>query len=264
MTRIKARQIYSNHIQVVEQANAYAISLGEELLNTPAKHLVTSSDKQLLLHMVSELEQHPFLWIRDGIITKPQSLSAYLIYSTQKDFIEEGKGLSAEMIADSLEADPFYFPSNGPEAADQFRVLGATTHGLFRGEYRPRVAYSKVEWGELCATMAGLWNDLDSAQKAVVINLTTLSEGHFTAALVLAADEITDVEFANVVVAGSPLHWAFGPAKHHQPATHEACDWARICLSYLQIVNSEASALGRLIAQGRAASVNSNRLCGGI
>jgi hypothetical protein len=250
MTRTKTRQIYSNHIKVVEQGNAYAISLGEELLNTPAKHLVTSSDGQLLLHMVSELEQHPFLWIRDGVITKPRSLCAYLIYSTQKDFIEEGKGLSAEMIADSLEADPFYFPSNGPEAADQIRSWVPLLMSFFGGEYRPRADYSEVEWGELCATIASLWNDLDAAQKAVIVNLTALSDGHFTAALALSTEKITDVEFANAVVAGSPLHWVFGPAKHHQPATREACDWARICLSYLQIVNSEASALGRLIAAG--------------
>jgi hypothetical protein len=85
--------------------------------------------------------------------------------------------------------------------------------------------------------------------------LTALSEGHFTAALALVSDKISDVEFANAVVAGSPLHWAFGPEKYHQPATREARDWARICLSYLQIVNREASALGRLIAAGESSQL---------
>ncbi|MGH8071084.1 MAG: AlbA family DNA-binding domain-containing protein [Candidatus Entotheonellia bacterium] len=67
-------------------------------------------------------------------------------------------------------------------------------------------------------------------------------------------------EYANAVVAASLLHYVFGfptddgrtPEENHQRATREVQDLARICLSYLNVLNQEVDKLAHLIAAGES------------
>ncbi|MGH8071080.1 MAG: hypothetical protein ACRERE_38775 [Candidatus Entotheonellia bacterium] len=196
------KKVYSNYLRLEEAPEGFAISLGDELLKTPAGHLVCSSNESLLLHMIGELEQYPVLTIRDGMIEHPRLLCAYLLYSTQKDFVEAGQGIPPDEIPSILDADPIFHPSAGPEWGDQRRAwepLAKFFAGLGH-KLRPRARYSEDDWYSLCQMFFNLWQSLDTPQKAVVENLIVLLDHQFVASVALVTRSVNDTEYANAEI----------------------------------------------------------------
>lgn len=231
------------------------------LLRTPAGNLVSSSNRALLLHMIRELEEHPILHVEDGIIIEPRPLCAYLLFSTQRDFIEVDPTVDRDTVAHALEHDPILFPSAGPEWADQLRAwepLANFVQGV-GAKLRPRVSYKQDELAALVDGVTTRWNRLSEAGKSVVGNLRALSEGHIIASVAFAAGECSAVEFANAVLAATPLHHLFGisfddetsPAEQHGDAFREYKDLARVCADYLAFFPQEG--VSGLVASGESA-----------
>lgn len=219
------------------------------LLRTPAGNVVSNSSDTLLLHMIRELEEHPILHVEDQIITEPRPLCAYLLFSTQRDFIDVSPTIGRDAIAHWLEHDPLLYPAAGPEWADQLRAWEPVA-AFLRGagaKLRPRVSYSQDELAALIDGVETRWNNLSGAGKSVVANLQALTEGHTIASVAFAAAECSVVEFANAVLAATPLHHLFGisfyeeipPEKQHSEAFRHYKDLARVCADYLAFFPQE-------------------------
>ena len=117
-----------------------------------------------------------------------------------------------DAVADALEHNLILSPSAGPEWADQLRAwepLADFVQGV-GAKLRPRALYSKDELAALIDGVATRWNRLSEAGKSVVANLQSLTEGHTIASVAFAAGECSAVEFANAVLAATPLHHLFG------------------------------------------------------
>jgi rubredoxin len=233
------------------------------LLRTPAGNIVSSPNSALLLHMVRELEEHAILQVEDGIILEPRPLCAYLLFSTQRDFIEIDPEIDRENVAHALEHDPILDPAAGPEWADQLRAwepVADFVQGV-GAKLRPRAAYDEDDMAALLDGVATRWNRLSEAGKSVVANLQVLSEGHIIAAVAFAAGECTAVEFANAVLAATPLHHLFGisldddvsPEVQHRDAFRQYTNLARVCADYLAFFPQEG--VSSLVAAGESTSM---------
>jgi rubredoxin len=233
------------------------------LLRTPAGNVVSSTSDALLLHMIRELEEHPILHVEDQIITEPRPLCAYLLFSTQRDFIELSPRIDRDAIAHRLEHDPILYPAAGPEWADQLRAWEPLADFL-RGvgaKLRPRVSYSQDELAALIDGVETRWNSLSEAGKSVVTNLQAFTEGHTIASVAFAAGECSVVEFANAVLAATPLHHLFGisfyqaipPAKQHSETFRHYKDLARVCADYLAFFPQES--VSGLVEAGESATL---------
>jgi len=229
------------------------------LLHTPAGNLVSSPSNEFLLHMVRELEEHPHLVVEDGIILEPRTLGAYLLFSTQRDFIEADPNIPRDDVAHALEHDPILYPAAGPEWADQLRAWEPVADFLkgLGARLRPRASYKEVELGALIDGVATRWNRLSVAGKSVVANLVTLTEGHAITSVAFAAGECSSVAFANTVLAATPMHRLFGidlddmsPEEQHGEALRQYKDLARICADYLAFFPSES--VSELVAAGES------------
>lgn len=251
-------------VTVIEDSDRFGIDISRlGLLRTPAGNLVSSPNHALLLHMVRELEEHPVLHVDDGIILEPRPLCAYLLFSTQRDFIEIDPELDRDTVAHALEHDPILDPAAGPEWADQLRAWEPVAK-FVRGvgaKLRPRAAYEQVELAALIDGVTTRWNRLSAAGKSVVANLQVLTEGNIIASVALAAGECTPVEFANAVLAATPLHHLFGidfdddvsPEEQHRDAFRQYKDLARVCVDYLAFFPQEG--VSALVAAGESTSL---------
>lgn len=247
-----------------KDSNLFGIEISRlGLLHTPAGNAVSSPNSALLLHMVRELEEHPVLHVENGIILEPRPLCAYLLFSTQRDFIEVGQEIDRDTVAQALEHDPILYPAAGPEWADQLRAWEPVAD-FVRGvgaKLRPRVSYSQDELAALIDGVMTRWNRLSGAGKSVVANLQVLTEGNIIASVAFAAGECTAVEFANAVLAATPLHHLFGidldddvsPEQQHSDALRQYKDLARVCADYLAFFPQES--VSGLVAAGESTSL---------
>lgn len=262
----RTNEISSNYVAVtkLEESDQFAVLLpGEQgLLRTPAGHLVQSGNYKLLLHLVHELEEHPVLRVADGIIVEPRPLCTYLLYATEKDFIEPNGVMGREQVEHALQRDPVLHPSAGPEWTDQLRAWESLDAflGSLGAELHPQVSYSDDRWAALVDALAARWSKLSPMGKSVVINLQALTEGNLIAPLALASGACSDIEFGHAVLAGSPLHHTFGfpndemtPEEQHAAAYRQYRDLARVCVDYLSFFPTDTIAL--IVDAGESSSV---------
>jgi hypothetical protein len=252
----KTSQVLSNYVAVtaLDEPDQFGIILPwyHGRLRTPGGHLVQSDNYKLMLHMVRELEEYPVLTVEDGIITEPRPLSAYLIFSTQRDFVGPDEQVGRDHVEHVLEHDPILNPSAGPEWTDQLRAwqpVDAFLNSL-GAELHPRVKYEDEGWNNLVDALWTRWNKLSAPGKAVVLNLHPLTEGHLVATLALASRACTEIEYAHAVLAASLLHHTFGfpseemsPEEQHSTAFRAYRDLARVSTDYLSFFPTDSVAL---------------------
>ncbi len=264
--RSRRNTLLSSYISVVplEEAETFGISLpdGRGELRTPAGNPVCSENYRLLLHMVRELEQYPVLTVEDGIVLEPRPLSAYLVYSTQRDFVESDAVLERCRVAEWLEEDPILHPSGGPEWTDQLRAWEPVDEFLrtLGAELHPRPAYSDDTWQGLVDAVWTRWKRLSHSGQAVVLNLCPMTAGNLIASVALASGACSDIEFAHAVLATSPLHHTFGlpsnemtPEEQHTNAFKECRELGRVCADYLSFFPAEGVA--HIVASGESTTV---------
>jgi hypothetical protein len=271
-TEVETTEILSNYIAVtaLEGSDKYGLQLpnGQGLMRTPAGNQVESDNYPLLLHMVGELEEYPVLRVADGILVEPRPMCSYLLYSTQRDFVDGGYELDADEIGHMLHHDPVLHPTPGPEWTDQLRAwepltsflasLGAELKPLVHYfDYQGEVSTPKESWTTLVEAVAQRWQKLSPAGKAVVLNLHPLSGGHFIAAVAVASRVCTDIHFGHAVLAASPLHHTFGfpndemtTEEQHSNAFRAYRDLARVCCDYMRFFPPDTIAL--MVGQGES------------
>jgi Putative DNA-binding domain len=262
----KSSKVLSNYVAVtgLDDAEGFGILLprGHGLLRTPGGHRVQSDNYALLLHMVRELEQYPVLEVEEGIILAPRPLCAYLLFSTQRDFLSGDAVIERTVVDDALSRDPVLYPSAGPEWTDQLRAwepLKDFLHSL-GAELRPRVKYEDDAWEKLVDALHKRWSGLSAQAKAVVANLHPLTEGNLVAAIAFASRACSEIEFAHAVLAASPLHHTFAfpsdemsPEEQHTDAFRHFRDLARAAGDFLSFFPTESVAL--LVAGGESSTV---------
>ena len=125
ITKIESHEVPSNYIAVtpLEETDQWGVLLYHNgLLKTPAGNLVQSDSYKLMLHMVQELEEYPVLKVANDAIVEPRPLCAYLLFSTQPDFVVGDPKIEREQVEQALKHDPILHPSAGPEWTDQLRA----------------------------------------------------------------------------------------------------------------------------------------------
>ena len=264
--------VYATSLRVVEHDSKYAVQLGRadyetsqgRLLVTPGGQIVSSDSRGLLDHLILELQQFPVLEVKDSFIESPRPLCAYLIYSTQVDFVEPGSTMLAE--CNPLDEDALWNPSPGPEQVDQYNAWSSVRSFLSDCdiEYRPLGAMSEKEKAGTGSKLRGICEGLSPAQKAVVSNLVALHES-VTCALALAKGACTAVDYANACLATMPIHHTFGmeiseeqtPAEMHEQYFAQLRDHARVAIDYLrffhpEMATSAKSEIARLLEVGES------------
>ena len=259
-------EVFSNDIAVIaiEDSGEFGIALPriEGELRTPGGNLVRSPHESLLKHMVRELEQYPVLQVEDGVVVEPRPLCAYLLYSTQVDFTARGEPMTPENVEQALRHDPLLHPSGGREWADQLRAWEPISRFLesMGSRLSPMPSYSAENFSAMALSLSSRWNELSEAGKAVMSNLHPLTEGHTIAPLALVSGACTEIEFANAVLAASPLHHSFGfpndemsSEEQHTTVFKGLRELARTCCDYLSFFPSEI--VGVLVKAGESTTV---------
>lgn len=262
----KTQEVLSNYLAVAsfEDSDLFGIELPQGLgeLKTPKGNPVRSDNYRLLLHMVRELEAYPVLKVEGGIIMEPRPLCTYLVYSTQRDFVTAETAVDREHVEHLLESDLMMFATAGPEWIDQLRAWEPVDQFLrsLGAELHPRGKYNAEAWDKLVDAIWTRWNKLSPSGKAVVLNLHPLSGGHLIAAIGLASGAYSDIEYANAVLAATPLHYTFGfpsedmtPEEQHTSAFVEFRNLARVCTDYMSFFPPGSVAL--VVDAGESARV---------
>lgn len=266
MKKSMSPEVYSNYVAVtaLEETEQFGILLPNDhgRLRTPGGHAIQSDNYRLMLHMVRELEEYPILKVEEGIIVEPRPLCVYLIFSTQKDFVETDEQIGRDHVERLLEHEPILHPSAGPEWTDQLRAwepLDAFLNSL-GAELHPRVNYTDEGWNKLVDALWTRWNKLSAPGKAVVLNLHPLTDGHLIATLALTSRACTEIEYAHAVLAASPLHHTFGfpsdemsAEEQHSTAFRAYRDLARVSKDYLSFFPPDSVAL--IVEAGESSTV---------
>ncbi len=179
---------------------------GDQLLTTVAGGAVISSSRELLEQMKDQLEALPSLGIVGGrpdvaSIQGMPPLDAYLLFSTQKDLVEQGNVPDPD-FREGLAQDPLLRPAEAPEWAGQLDTW-APSRALAAALELPHTSQAGLgpeERQAFAAALQGQWECLSAASKVVFLSLRTLHGGHVLNPMALIADRCTAVEYANAVM----------------------------------------------------------------
>ena len=215
---------------------------GDIPISTPAGHPVQHADPKFLASIIHELEESPQFALEDGAITAPWPFCSYMLYATQRDFYDQGRGMSDDDVTLALVNDPVFHPSPGPEIVGQtqawketkayLRDLGVSIISL---DFLP-----DVDARNAIRPLLAEWRDLSAARKAVV---TCLSGHHFeniVSPLALVRRRCTPVEYSRAVLATTEAHAGLygDPENPDEEASHRqvfrgVAHDAQVCLNYL-------------------------------
>jgi hypothetical protein len=240
----KRERLRTIDLRIVQEGSALTVCHNQEPIRTPAGKILQSENEAILKCIIQDLQEFPTLDVQGGALNVPRATSAYYLFCTVLDFIDEGKGLSAHDIQHLLEHDPVFYPGAGPEWVDQLsawegaRAFIKNTTGQ---DLRPRTSYGPAEWTSLAQTLSRVFDALPSPQRAAVDSLRTLFEGTVVFALALAMGNMGLDEYTSAVLATSPAHagifgFASGtksPDKVHQEAFRDIRQIAQTVREFL-------------------------------
>ncbi len=245
MTRAHASEQAALRIDVADEG--FGLYHGDRLLATVAGGPVVSPSRELLEQMLGQLTDLPSLEIVGGrpdaaSIQGMSPLDAYLLFSMQKDLVEQGN-VPDPAFDDVLSQDPLLQGSEAPEWAGQLDAW-APSRALVSslGFSFERLAELRADQRRaLAAALNNYWARLTTADKVVFLSLRTLHHGHALTPLALIADRCSAVEYANAVM-------------HQLDEFRAFRDHALSCQSYLAHFRtsgaSDLAEVQRLIAGG--------------
>jgi hypothetical protein len=173
-----------------------------------------------------------------GAIRKPLVLSAYTLFSTQRDFIEAGVGPSIAEFRVWAGRDPLLEACStrdmGQSSAFKKAREYLNTLGL---QLKPFDGIGK-EFNEYLNVIMDKWQELEPNQKAVVVNLYSCHGGHVLYPLMLATGNCAASDYSLEVwaVQTEPSDsTGIDPDQIMEAGQHiEALeDDANVCLNYL-------------------------------
>ncbi len=265
-------------LRVEEHEGDFVICYGNSPVKTPTGIELADSTPALLKHIIHELREYPEICLKDGMIDGKFPLCAYMLFATQKDYVERRKKFSAEEYRKLLKSDPIFHSSTGPERENQYKAWKAASAYLkeLRAKYAPILFREEKDVGKYFTIRAiALMEDeefekytssiiselleLSPPQKAVLIYLFNLHYGNIIYPLLLILGRCEPAEYANAVLATTAAHAGiFGveeegksPEEIHREIFRRIRNNARTCLEYLSFFKSRDS-IERIIQRGES------------
>jgi hypothetical protein len=227
-------------LEIKSDSEGYFLFHEDKPLLTPGGHRVSAASSALLEHMVRELIELGIeeIVLSHGALRKPLVLSAYTLYSTQRDFIEAGIGPSIAEFRVRAGRDPLLEACSTGDRCQSpaFEKAGEYLNSLGL-QLKP---FDGKEFNEYLNVLMDQWRELEPPQQAVVVNLYSCHGGHVLYPLMLATGNCMDSEYSMQVWAAQtqPSDSAgIDPDQIMEAGQYiEALEGdANVCLNYLSV-----------------------------
>ncbi|MBM3310108.1 MAG: hypothetical protein FJY80_01220 [Candidatus Aminicenantes bacterium] len=192
--------------KIQKRGKTYHLLVNGRVLRTPGGAIISSSKRALFLRIIADFDGQPSIEESNGIILSPRVHSAYLLASTQIDFVDKGDH-PFRSIRPHIINDPIFNTAGHPHiymfqvATYQKALEFLRKAGI---EVRALHPLDRVHQEGLELVISTLVNGLTNPEMSVLINLHTIHGGHFIYPLLLMKKECTSKEYARAVFAGSP------------------------------------------------------------
>ena len=266
--------IRPSDLSVQEREGKYFICHEDKPLKTPTGIDLAHGDPALLQHMIHEFEEYPEISLKDDRITGKFPLCSFMLFATQKDFIERGNKFSREEYRKLLQSDPILHPEETHseeqlkswKGAHRFleEIEGGDGVTLLESkppeDKSPPLSDQDENQNYANGSFSPLINELmklSAPQKAVLIYLYRLHYKNLLYPLMLVLKRCDPAEYANAILAttGAPgriagkTDQAKSREETHREIFRRIRGNARTCLEYLHFFQKK-NTLETLIEKG--------------
>jgi hypothetical protein len=203
-------------------AETYSLMIVDrQVVTAMGEHPVRHASPDLLNHMVEEFSTHARVEVSDqGVILEPKFLNSYGFFGLQKEWIEPGRDNVTSDFTRELLRDQIWDRLPGPEGVNQLARYGPVQRwfddlgirlvdagyvsipGVCEGMYGDE---STDLFLQSCEVLGGVFQGLDSEQKAVVVFLHNVHGGSLVHALALVSGRCTPAQYAVGTLAGQAV-----------------------------------------------------------
>jgi len=194
---IQVKDLYHEKID-----GKYRIRVGDFYLKTPAGLIIETPSPALWDRIREDLEGEGDILIDGGVLIKPRVFSAYVLISTQLDFVEQGLNFAAD-FQEWIPNDPLFMPEAGHPTIAIFQNTQHQPVDEYLAQFGLRLnawqRYNPKQQEHLIDILATEANNLSPAQKSALINLAWPIGGHFVATILFLLGRCNAKEWASLV-----------------------------------------------------------------
>ena len=189
-------------LKIKQVNNKYVVELGGDLLKTPGGFLIESTKPDLMERIIIDFKDQGDLIVKDGIIIKPRALSAYLLASTKRDFIDEGDDLS-QNLPGWLSIDPIFKPTAGHPIVSMYQKEAQSKAEKFFNEYGLVInewhLYSNQDKVKIISLIKAVIEEFTPCQKSALVNLSWPCGSQFVNSTVYLLGKYDEREWATAI-----------------------------------------------------------------
>jgi hypothetical protein len=194
-------------LKIKKSNEIFVIQAGKELLKTPAGLLIESNTINLMERIIADFANQGDIIVEEGIIVEPRILSAYLLASTKRDFIDEGDNLSKDLPG-WLSIDPIFAPTAGHPLIAMYQKESQAKAELFLQEnglvLKTWDRYNAKNKKNLIGVIQGVIDGFTPFQKSALINLSWPCGSHFVNSTVYLLGKYDEREWATAIFSRTP------------------------------------------------------------
>ena len=194
-------------LKIKQDNNKYIIDVRGDLLRTPGGFVIESATPTLMERIIADFEGQGELFIQNGVIMKPRVLSAYLLASTKRDFMDDGNNLSDE-LPEWLSSDPIFQPTAGHPLVEIYQIEAQSKIASFLQEHdlkiQPWDYYDDEDQIKLIDVIQDAISNFTPSQLSALINLSCPCGGHFVNSTIYLLDLCDEREWATVIFSRTP------------------------------------------------------------
>lgn len=192
--------------KIQKEGNRYSVLVRGHLLRTPGGSAIRSPKRALFQRIIADFNGEAPIAEDNGIIKYPRIHSAYLLASTQIDFVDKGVH-PYRSTAQFLSEDPIFNTSGDPNI--YMYQLGSLQNAMefFQQKklrYKIIQEMNNSDISAIAVIFDKLAADLSNPEISVLINLHTIHHGHFVYPMLLIKSLCSPIEYAKAIFAGSP------------------------------------------------------------
>lgn len=192
--------------KIQKEGNNYSVLVRGHLLRTPGGSVIRLPKRALFQRIIADFDGEAPITENNGIIESPRVHSAYLLASTQIDFVDKGVH-PYRSTAKFLSEDPIFNTSADPNI--YIYQLGSFQNAMeFFSQKKLKYKTIQEMNNSDISAVAGVFDklaaDLSNPEISVLINLYTIHHGHFVYPMLLMKSLCSPMEYAKAIFAGSP------------------------------------------------------------
>lgn len=193
-------------LELISKDGKYYLKAGNDLLKTPNGNVIESKAKALLENIIADFEGQRDMVVEDGVILEPRIISAYVLDSSRRDFMDKGDKLSN--LPGWLMSDPVFQPLAGHPLVAQYQEEKRTKirsylklHGISLKAFDE---YSKDEMSKIYGYFAEVASHMSGGKKSCLVNLAHPNGNNFVATFVYLLGRCSEREWAEAVFSRTP------------------------------------------------------------